>query len=370
MNLTRKKILKLLYRRNRPLAPVVKYEEDFIDSLYPGMNRKDIELLFFETYSRNYVFEDFTHFKEEPYTGRFVNVDPYGFRKSKNQGPWPPQKDKHFSIFFFGSSTAFGYGVQDSETISSYFQELFPRTGLKRIPLVYNFGRGHYYSTEERILFEQLVAKGYAPDMAIFLDGLNEFFFYNDDGTAVSDRFEKLLRGDVQKLFLRELRKRSLILRTLRDTRKKVKRFFTKDFARKRMARYSADPSRLQQIIDRYMTNKKLIEAVGTAYNVRTVFVWEPIPTYRYDLALHPFAKEGFGRQVYSQSGYPMMAEYLKSHNPGNNFIWCADIGQDAAQALYVDLLHYSPQMSKMLAKAICDLLKARHLIPGDKHKK
>ena len=369
MNVTRKKLLKLLYRRNRPVALIMRDEEELLDFLYPDMSREDIALLLYETWSRNYMFEDFTHVNEQPYSGRYVNVDPHGFRKSKNQGPWPPM-NKHFSLFFFGSSTSFGYGVRDAETVSSYLQELLPGEALKKTLRVYNFGRGHYYSTPERILFEQLVAKGHVPDMAIFLDGLNEFFFYQDDGTVVSDRFAQLLRGDVQKLYFRELRKRSPVLRTLRETRKNVKRFFTKDIVTKRKERHVADPARLQQIIDRYVINKKLIEAVGTAFNVTTVFAWEPVASYRYDLALHPFAREGFGRQEYARSGYPLMADYVKSHDLGNNFIWCADIGQDATQPLYVDLTHYSPRMSKMLAQTICDVVKARHLIPGDKQKK
>jgi hypothetical protein len=367
INNTEKRLLQQIYRKNLVIADTIRYGEHLLDSLYPGMSREDIAVLLFETWSRPYIFDDFTHFKEGPYTGRYVNVDPHGFRKSKNQGPWPPTKDKHFSIFVFGGSSAFGYGVQDSETVSSYLQELFPRGVLKKPPLVYNFGRGHYYSTQERILFEQLVFKGYVPDMAIFLDGLNEFFYYKDDGTAVSARFEQLLRGDVHKLYLRELRKRSTVLRTLKETRKKVKRFLAGDIGTRRRDRDIADPARLKQVIDRFLTNKKLIEAVGTAFNVTTVFAWQPVPGYRYDLALHPFAKGGFGRHVYSGNGYPLMAEYLKKLNPGNNFIWCADIGQDATQPLYVDITHYSPRMSKMLAQTICDLLKAQHLIPRDK---
>jgi hypothetical protein len=369
INTTEKRLLQRIYRENLAISDTIRYGEHLLGSLYPDMSREDIDVLLFETWSRPYIFEDFTHFKERPYNGRYVNVDPHGFRKSKKQGPWPPTKDKLFSIFFFGGSPAFGYGVQDSETVSSHLQELFPRTGSKKTAL-YNFGRGHYYSTQERILFEQLVAKGYVPDMALFLDGLNEFFYYKDDSTAVSARFEQLLRGDVRKLYLREMRKRSPVLRTLRDTRKMVKRFLLGDMATMRRERDAADPARLKQVIDRYLMNKKLIEAVGAAFNVTTVFAWQPVPGYRYDLALHPFAKGGFGRHEYSRSGYPLMADHVKSHDLGNNFIWCADIGQDATQPLYVDITHYSPRMSEMLAQTICDLLKEQHLIPGEKPKK
>jgi hypothetical protein len=370
MNKGEKHLLKHIYRKNLALTDTIRYGEHLLDSLYPDMSREEIALLLFETWSRPYVFEDFTHFKERPYTGRYVNVDPHGFRNSKNQGSWPPRRDKHFSIFFFGGSSAFGYGVQDSETVSSHLQELLPRTGIKKPPRVYNFGRGHYYSTQERILFEQLTAKGAIPDMAIFLDGLNEFFYYKDDRTAVSDRFEQLLRGEVQRLYLRELSKRSPVLRTLRDTRKKMKRFLSGDSSTRRRKRDIADPTQLKKVIDRFISNKKLIDAVGTAYNITTVFAWQPVPGYRYDLALHPFATGGFGRHVYSGRGYPLMEEYVKRHDLGNNFIWCADIGQDATLPLYVDLTHYSPLMSKMLAQTICDLLRAQHLIPFDEPEK
>lgn len=370
MRNTGKSILKRIYQQNLSVSDSIKYGENLLNYLYPGMNREDIASMLYETWSRRYIFEDFTHFKEGPFSGRYVNVDWNGFRNSKNQGPWPPNKGKNFSIFFIGGSSAFGYGVQDSETVSSYLQEQFSRSGLKKDTFVYNFGRGHYYSTQERILFEQLVANGYIPDMAIFLDGLNEFFYYKENGTAVSSRFEMLLLGDVHKLYLKVLRKKSPVLRTLRDMRKKIKRFFSADIGAKRRMRTVADSTRLTQLINRYMTNKKLIEAVGASFNVTTVFAWQPVPGYRYDLAFHPFAKGGFGRHEYSRSGYPLMEEYVKRNNLGNNFIWCADIGQDATKPLYIDIAHYSPRMSEMLAQTIYDFLVARCLIPFNKLEK
>ena len=93
MHKTGKSLLKLVYRENLPIADTIRYGEDLFDYLYPHMKGEDIALLLFETWSRRYVFEDFTHVKEGPYAGRYVNVDPSGFRKSKNQGPWPPQKE-------------------------------------------------------------------------------------------------------------------------------------------------------------------------------------------------------------------------------------------------------------------------------------
>jgi hypothetical protein len=227
---------------------------------------------------------------------------------------------------------------------------------------VYNFGRGHYYSTQERILFEKLLADGYVPDMALFLDGLNEFFYYRDNGTALSSSFEKLLRGDLGELFLKELRKRSSILRSLRNMRKGIKGLFTPSAGLQRRERGTPETAGLVNVIERYIVNKRMIEAVGAVFNVQTVFVWEPVPVYEYDLSLHPFVKGGFGRHGYCRQGYPLMKKYVERYNLGNNFLWCADIGKDAKEPLYVDLAHYSPRMSALLAENICGLLEQRNL--------
>jgi hypothetical protein len=116
------------------------------------------------------------------------------------------------------------------------------------------------------------------------------------------------------------------------------------------------------KVIERYIINKRMIEAVGAAFNVQTVFVWEPTPGYEYDLSLHPFVKGGFGRHGYSREGYPLMKEYVESHDLGNNFLWCADIGKDAKEPLYADLAHFSPRKCALLAEVICGLLEQRNL--------
>src|SRR4030095_11208332 len=40
------------------------------------------------------------------------------------------------------------------------------------------------------------------------------------------------------------------------------------------------DKSTITYVVNRYLTNKKLIEAVTSVYRVRPVFVWQPIPAY------------------------------------------------------------------------------------------
>ena len=348
-----------IYRKDLYTVDSMRYGRDLLDSLYPGMTRDEIYRLIDEIWSRPFIFEDFTLFKERPFKGRYVNVAEHGFRLSSHQGNWPPDRKKAYSIFVFGSSNVFGYGVSDSETVASFLQEGLLKAGLKRHPSVYNFGRGFYYSTQERILFENLLAEGHVPDMALFLDGPNQFFYYNDNGTALSSSLEKLLRGGLRELFRIELRKR---FSPLRDMRKRIKHLYARGAGVQRRERGAPDLAGLMKVIERYIMNKRMIEAVGAAFNVQTVFVYEPVPGYEYDLSIHPFAKGGFGRHGYARQGYPLMKKYVESHDLGNNFLWCADIGKDAKEPLYVDLSHYSPRMSALLAEKICGFLKQRNL--------
>ena len=128
-----------------------KYEEAALTKVYPGKTRKEIRDLLHETWSRPYIYEPFTQFKERPYRGKYVNVDVNGFRFSAGQASWPPDPAA-FNVFVFGGSTTFGYGVTDAETITSYLQTYF-REQLRIPARVYNFGRGYYNSTQERIPF-------------------------------------------------------------------------------------------------------------------------------------------------------------------------------------------------------------------------
>lgn len=63
--------------------------------------------------------------------------------------------------------------VGDGDAIASYLQPLVVAAD-GRPARVYNFGHSGYYSTQERILFTRLVVAGHVPDVAVFVDGLND----------------------------------------------------------------------------------------------------------------------------------------------------------------------------------------------------
>ena len=96
-------------------------------------------------------------------------------------------------------------------------------------------------------------------------------------------------------------------------------------------------------------------------YRVQSVFVWQPIPSYKFDLTYH--LTEEFGPHTYSQFGYRIMQDYVTKNRQGLNFLWCADMQEDIKEPLYVDPVHYSADMSKRIALMIFNMLEERVLI-------
>ncbi|MGO9572385.1 MAG: SGNH/GDSL hydrolase family protein, partial [Desulfomonilaceae bacterium] len=158
-----------------------------LTSVHPDLTENQITELIAETRKLSQAYEPYTQFKESPYSGKFVNVDPRGFRPIGNQEPWPPRRGE-FTVFVFGGSTTFGYGVEDNRTIPACLQEqLVSDYGVSAS--VYNFGRGSYFCVQERVLFEKLLLSGFVPDMAVFIDGLNDLVLLEPARTKDLRRF-------------------------------------------------------------------------------------------------------------------------------------------------------------------------------------
>jgi hypothetical protein len=329
---------------------VAKYGIERLAAVYPHLNEKEIDDLLKETWSRPYAYEPFTQFKERSYDGQFVNVDESGFRISDNQGAWPPEPGS-VSIFLFGGSTTFGYGAEDNQTVASHLQDYLRTKGDVDIN-IFNFGRGHYYSSQERILFEQLLSGGHVPDMAIFIDGLNDFF-YSTDVPLFTKRFQQFVReGNSTRAFVSGFG----VTRVLGRFAARLSGSPRKNEKRDDDSRYD-DPVLITKVINRYIANKKLIESAASSHGVESVFVWQPVPTYGYDDRNHLFLGSGYGRHTYSRYGYKAMQEYITKNPLGANFLWSADIQRDLAEPLYVDKAHFTAAFSKRFASFIAEHL-------------
>src|SRR5262249_8577047 len=116
------------------------------------------------------------------------------------------------------------------------------------------------------------------------------------------------------------------------------------------------DPNRIKAVIERYLANKAIAQGIATEFGIQAIFVWQPVPLYKYDLRLHPFPIEDQHRR--HRYGYPVMAECVRTHDV-KNLVWCADLGKDAVSTIYSDEVHYLAPFNLKIAECIADGIKS-----------
>ena len=141
-------------------------------------------------------YQPFTGFREKQHRGgAWLNAwIPLAFGFPKIRAPWPPRPEAS-NVFVFGGSTTFQNSLPDEQTIPSYLGECAANHSRGHLA-VYNFGRPGYISSQELILFQQLLNSGFVPRVAVFIDGLNDFSEIFPDGQPMyAERFWRFMAG-------------------------------------------------------------------------------------------------------------------------------------------------------------------------------
>jgi hypothetical protein len=328
-----------------------KYGSAILATVYPGRSEAEVEQLLGETWQLRRAFRPYVQFREEPFTGRFVNVHAAGFRHSAEQAPWPPPAEM-YSIFVFGGSTTFAYGLPDAETVPSQMQRLLRDRGHAQVA-VYNFGAGAYQSTQERIFFGELLASGVRPDMAVFIDGLNDFAFPHvpQDTDLVARALANVGVGGLERL--KQLAGAIPLVRLVRALL---------PAAPEPVSTVSDPQSGTDAVSIRYLSNVAQTGAAARAAGVVPVFVWQPTPFYRFDATSHPFKDDGVNR--HAADGYARMRTLVEPQAPDPSFLWAADMQEGLTGPLYVDSVHYSTTMARHVAARIVTHLLDTGLFP------
>jgi lysophospholipase L1-like esterase len=325
-----------------------RYEEP-VKELFPNLHKDDIDKLLVETRHVTQIFDTYTQFKEKPFVGSFVNIDVNGFRPIQNQEPWPPNPD-YTNIFVFGGSTTFGYGVTDQETIPSYLQEILTSKYQTEIR-VYNFGRGGYISVQERILFEKLIQAGIIPRVAVFIDGLNDLGYGDDDPPHTRELTKFMDKGE--KPPFTNCVMQMPIFKLLSGRSENVAKRETR-----------APAEKIGNAIRRYETNRELIQTISDRFGVYPLFVWQPVPVYKCDKKYNLFANFDYDVYMpYLRAGYQDMAEHVAKSQFGDNFLWLVDMQEGLNKSLYADAIHYSPYLCRIIAQRIADKLEEQKII-------
>lgn len=300
---------------------------------------------------RAVMFEPYTLFRVRPMAGRYVNVTTPGFRSGGSVAVWPPDKQV-MNLFVFGGSTTFGYGVADTETIPAQLADQCARLFPGQRIAVYNFASPYYISVQERIRLEQLLLEGYTPCVAIFIDGFDEF---------IAPYYAPLML----KPFVEALQPRATLRQGARTLQGLVYRL-TPQWLRSRyhaswLAGHPPGPSPDPvAVVDRYVANTRLINAICEHFGVQPLFVWQPVPCYQYAGATqqpHAAAESDSAPLLACvRSGYHLM-NMRRAEISSKTFLWLADMQVGRLDNLYVDADHYTAAFSGEIASRIAQYL-------------
>lgn len=345
--------LKYFQARSAELPIVATYGER-LKAGYPGWDSADLNDLLYETWARPFVYQSITQFTEAPIDGRFVTVDEAGFRHIKDQAPWPPEKEA-LSVFVFGGSTAFGYGVRDEETIASFLQERL-RGATERKVAVYNFGRGFYYSSQELLLFLRLLQRGAVPDVAVFIDGFNDIHAAAAQDLPMTPTLlqsQSRVLGDIAWTFWQATPLAKAMERLQGFTQRAGR---AEKSAGAPLPDGDTGPEMTgpwDVVLTRYQRNRVMIEALAAGFEVTPLFVLQPVPGYRYDSDKNPFYQgEQQDKDLYAK-GIAAFDEAALAGKLGDRFISCADVQEGRDELLYVDNIHYAAPLADLVAACI-----------------
>lgn len=109
-------------------------------------------------------FEPYIHWRRNPFSSQYVNVDAQGVRRTV-KAPTPGAA----KVFMFGGSTVWGAGSPDSHTVSSHLQGL-----LGDRYDVHNYGEDAYVAAQELNYLLRQLALGNVPRVVVFYDGIND----------------------------------------------------------------------------------------------------------------------------------------------------------------------------------------------------
>lgn len=300
-------------------------------------------------------FEAYSGHRESPIQGTYLNVNAAGFREIGDTLPWPPENSR--SIFLFGGSTCFGYGVSDQQTIAYYLQQELNQ--LETDFKVYSFCNAYDYSSVERIRFMKLLEAGQRPAYAIFIDGLN-------DSIATIDPLKAGIQAQLNELSQQIWLNLFKSLHMIQLSHRLLNRFG--------YLLSTGMPVKQNGLktLQRLQTNRKILAASCQLFGIKPIFVQQPVAAVgQQSLAPQRFKDPELIKNLNQQikNHYQLIKQLIEPAEHQFNILdqdrimlarqwqsleimWLAELNIEPKSA-YVDSFHYSPAMNEAIAAKI-----------------
>ena len=288
-----------------------------------------------------------------PFTGKYVNVESNGLRRTVN----PECSAGARQIWIFGSSTLWGTGAKDDQTIASILSQEY--AGSIGPVCVTNFGEAGWTSTQNIIQLELALKQSlHAPDWVLFDDGYADIFPVYESGKADVHMDFDHIRNSLETAFHRSS------FYYLKETG--TYRFIT--LAMNKIASLKADkaspilPSRnLDQLaamtVGNYLGNMKLMESLSAGYGFQYVAFWGPT-LY---VGKKPLSDGERDIVNSARPGEPDLCRKtyaLMFSAPHAHLVDISDTFDRVPADTYIDAAHVTPDGNRMVALRILETLK------------
>ena len=296
-------------------------------------------------------YKAFVEFGERERFGKFTIVGKQGNRCNFNdikkcENPIGGKKE----LWLFGGSTTFGYGLKNNETISAHLQKL-----LENEFKVINFGSAYYYSSQERILLNNLLTKLDSPFAIVFIDGFNDFYKdYNYDETSYSQSINKELNksfADDLRDYLNERIQRLNIVRLLKQI------FFENHQTKLSINNTNNDDldivnKDVEKGVNILINNQKIIRGISQIYDIKLLQILQPVPIYEDSYDTSNIPNEFYINNVKDLNPKKLKLSYkLYKETIPEQVLDLSRLKIDAT--MYIDAVHYSSEFSLEIAKKI-----------------
>lgn len=295
------------------------------------------------------VYSPFVEYRMTPYQGKAFTITEDGYRPNR-LSPQDLNRAAGAKVFVFGGSTTMGSGVMDDETIPAGIERALRAAGRTDVQ-VFNFGVVSYFSTQEMIALQRLLTAGTKPDVAVFVDGLNDFYYCTvPDQSSWYERLVQLTRARARMPLGLELANRSSVVQLARALAG------DKSVTVREWGSFCRGDDDVRKVIHRLDTNRRMIDGLTERLGIQAIFVQQPVPTYHYDNAKRPVAvkDEMLGYHINAKTGYPLMAA-MRADGAlwTRNLLWLAELEPNANA--YVDTVHYSPAFNDLIGGKIAE---------------
>lgn len=296
--------------------------------------------------------------RRQPYRGEQINVSSAGIRRTLHS-----QCDGHeFTIWMFGDSTMWGAGAPDAETIPSLVAAKYENAGQK--VCVVNYGEKGWVDTQEivQLMLELSKPDEKRPDEVVFYDGSMESYAAYQSGLvdvhASYHRFKAYIEGwkkDAKPGF--GYLEKSNTYHGLEGLAEK----FAVDKKTERGRKFT--PQQISDLADaimeNYIGNMDVVDALAEHYHFRPIFIWHP----NIDVGHKQLTSEEQHLRYLEESGMPGLdalyrASYLRAGAVTRpDFYDFGDLLDNRKDTLYVEATHLGAEGNRIVANRIFQIL-------------